>query len=65
MLGSEDVDVACCGDEDVSPGRGFADRHDQIAIHERLECADLVDLDDGHLRTHAPESEAMPLPHQP
>ena len=36
--------------------RGVADRHDEVAVHQRLERADLVDLDHGDLRAHAAEA---------
>ncbi len=65
VLGPDDVDVAGGGDEDVAPGRRLADGHDQVAVHQRLEGPDLIDLDDATWAPMPRKRDAMPLPHQP
>ena len=66
VLAAEDVDVAGGGDEDLAPGRGLADGHDLEAVHERLERAHRVDLDDRDVGAMALGSATvMPLPTQP
>src|SRR3954453_22228859 len=46
LLGGDDVAVARRGDEDVRRGDNVLERLDVVALHERLERADLVDLGD-------------------
>ena len=46
VLAPEDVEVAGRGDEQVAPGGGIAVGHDREPVHQRLERADRIDLDD-------------------
>ena len=56
MLLAEDVEVAGGGDEDLAPLGRVAGGHDLVAVHERLEGADRIDLHDGHVGAHAAEA---------
>jgi hypothetical protein len=55
VLSPEDVEIARGGDEDVAPRRSLCGRHDQVAVHQRLDGRYRVDLDHRHQRTHAAE----------
>ena len=61
VLAAEDVDVAGGGDEDLAPRRGLADGHDLEAVHQRLERAHRVDLDDGDVGAVAAEARGDAL----
>ena len=64
VLASEDVEVAGRGHEQLAPGRRVAVGHHQEAVHERLEGADRIDLDDGDVRAVAghPGGDALADP---
>ena len=61
MLAPEDVDVAGRGDEQLAPGGRLAGGHDLVAVHQRLEGADRVDLDDRDVRAVAVHPRGDPL----
>ena len=57
VLLAEDVEVAGGGDEDLAPARGVGRGHDLVAVHERLDGADGIDLDDRDPGAHAIEAD--------
>ena len=61
VLAPEDVDVAGRGDEQLAPGGRLAGGHHREAVHQRLERADRVDLDDRDVRAVAGHPGGDPL----
>ena len=63
VLAPEDVDVAGGGDEQLAPGGRLAGGHHRVAVHQRLERADRVDLDDRRRgRRGRPSARRSPCP---
>ncbi len=61
VLAPEDVDVAGRGDEQLAPGGRLAGGHHLEAVHQRLERADRIDLDDRDVRAVAGHPRGDPL----
>ena len=61
VLAPEDVDVAGGGDEQLAPGRRLAGGPDLEAVHQGLEGAHRVDLDDRHVGAVAGHPRGDPL----
>ena len=53
VLGAQHVLVAGDGDEDVTAARGIGDGHHAVAVHDGLQRAHRVDLEDDHVGAHA------------
>ena len=54
MLGGEDPGAAGHGDEDPADGGGLEGRHDLVAVHDRLQGLDRIDLADDDPRAQTP-----------
>ena len=65
VLAPEDVEVAGGGDEQLAPGGGLAGGHHLVAVHQRLERADRIDLDDRDMGAVPGHPRRDPLPTQP
>ena len=61
VLAPEDVEVAGRGHEQLAPAGGVAVAHDREAVHQRLEGADRIDLDDRDVGAVAVHPRRDPL----
>jgi len=65
VLGPQDLPVARDGHEDLALASGHRHRLDPEPVHDRFQCAQRVDLGDGHQCAHAPRPSCNSLARRP